>query len=190
MYMKIDKGALIIVSVIVFAILAVKIAELLKPTEYFESDASRFVLDDLKNKYPYAQLGILKIEEKTNSRGEKYFEVKSTVVQDQQTKCPKRSHIYYNYPAQNFVAAPPEHITKNCTVCTEGICTIAFEEEAVIASHYLDQSRSVATFIENGATHQVMENQGNWSVIWTNTNQEKMQVQLTRDGKISQIKRI
>lgn len=188
--MKIDKGALVIVCVIVFAIIAVKVAEILKPTEYFESDASRFVLDDLKNKYPNAELGIIKIEEKANKEGAKYFEVKSKVIMDQQTRCPKRSHIYYNYPAQNFVAAPPEYITKNCTVCTEGICTIAFEEEAVIASHYLDQSEVVSQFIENNATHNVSENQGNWSVIWTNAANQKMEVDISRDGRINQIRRI
>ena len=188
--MKIDKGALVIVCVIVFAIIAVKVAEIIKPKEYFESDASRFVLDDLKNKYPNAELGILKIEEKSNNEGAKYFQVKSKVVMDQQTKCPKRSHIYYNYPAQNFVGAPPEYITKNCTVCTEGICNIAFEEEALIASHYLDRSGAVSQFIGNDATHQVIENQGNWSVTWTNSENQKKEVGISRDGKISQIRRI
>ena len=89
----------------------------------------------------------MSIKKMVNEHGQKYFEVKAKVTENPETKCPGRKHIFYNYPAQNFVPQPPEVITSNCAVCVQGICTIAFPEEAVIASHTFAGTEAVQDYL-------------------------------------------
>lgn len=148
-----------------------------------EEDASNFVLEDLNDKYPGADIEIMEVTEMTNDAGEKYFELKAKVTKKPNGSCPERSHIFYNYPEQNFVPQPEEIITRNCKVCTEGICTIAFEEEAVIASHTFSQA--VGNFLKThpNASHTVKENQESWTVLWDD-NGSGYEVELHRNGTI------
>ncbi|NYZ73640.1 hypothetical protein H0O00_00700, partial [Candidatus Micrarchaeota archaeon] len=129
-------------EILLIVLLLIVIAVLVKLIEFFqinviESDASNFVREDLHAKYPMADISVMTIVPKYNENGGKYFEVKARVTEDAETPCPERMHIFYNYPEQNFVPQTPEVITHNCAVCMEGICTIAFPEEAIIASHTL-----------------------------------------------------
>ncbi|MDD5337609.1 MAG: hypothetical protein PHS02_03945, partial [Candidatus ainarchaeum sp.] len=81
-------------------------------------DAKKFVLEDLRTKFPYAdKIEIIGFEPRSNSNGQTYFAIKASVSENLDMPCPKRTHFYYNYPEQNFVPAPPESIVKTCRVC-------------------------------------------------------------------------
>ncbi len=179
--------------VLILALLLV-IAVLVKVIEFFqvdvvEADASKFVLEDLESKYPGAEISIMSIVQKTNPAGARYFEVKARVTESPESPCPERSHIFYNYPAQNFVPQPAEVITSGCSVCTEGICTIAFPEEAVIASHTFPGTSAVHSYVygAEGARPRVAENPRgeSWTVVWDSPLEESyMAVEVHRNGTI------
>ena len=140
-----------------------------------EGAAPKFVLDDLHHKYPNANISILEVQEKRNKNNETYYMVKAKVVLDPNTPCPKRMHIYYNYPEQNFVPQPPDIITsKSCKICGTGICTIIYPEEAIIGSHTLKGTEDVEQFLEEypASFPKVKEENTNkgkvWNVNWTN----------------------
>lgn len=167
--MAVRRELLLIILLILVIALLIKVMEFFK-ANVVEGDASRFVLEDLASKYPGADIGVMTITEKSNDAGGRYFEVKARVTEDADTPCPKRSHIFYNYPAQNFVAKTPEWITTDCTVCGDGICTIAFPEEAIIASHTLAGTDDVADYLRanTGAVPSVTEKfeSDSWLVEW------------------------
>jgi hypothetical protein len=157
---------LIILLILVIAVL-VKLIEFFQVT-IVEADASKFVLEDLHTKYPTADVAIMSITPKTNDYGARYFEVKARVTQYANTSCPARSHIFYNYPAQNFVPQPAEIIASNCAVCTEGICNIAFPEEAIIASHTFSGTGAVQAYLNANPNTMPVVSEGNniWIVTW------------------------
>lgn len=177
--------------VLIIALLAV-IAILVMAIQFFrvdveEADASNFVMEDLQSKYPYADISIMTITPMLNNDNQKYFEVKAKVTELMDSPCPERSHIYYNYPAQNFVPQPPEVITRYCQVCTEGICTIAFPEEAVIASHTFPGTEDVSSFIQRyqNAVPSVDEKNESWEVVWgSSLANESFAVTIHRNGTI------
>jgi hypothetical protein len=185
-------------ELLLILILILVIAVLVKLVEFFqvnveEADASKFVLEDLKSKYPGADISIMTITPKTNEQGGKYFEVKARVTQFADSPCPERSHIFYNYPAQNFVPAPTEAITRNCKVCTEGICTIAFPEEAVIASHTFPGTEKIQQFlaVNQDALPSVSEQADSWVVTWDSQGIGQFYlVEIHRDGRVLEIKMI
>lgn len=152
----------------------------------------QIILEDLHNKYPNANVGILSIAKKTNGNNETYYNIKSLVVLNYKTPCPERMSIYYNYPDQNFVPQPPEYITKNCKVCVNELCTILYPEEAVIASHTFSGTESVAQFLEKNpdAKHTVSKVAGGngtlWLVNWTSETQG-IGVQLYDNGTIEYV---
>ncbi len=157
---------------LILVLLAV-IAALVMAIQFFqinvvEADASNFVTEDLRSKYPYADISIMTITSMNNDENQRYFEVKARVTQLMDTPCPERSHIYYNYPEQNFVPQPAEIITKHCQVCTNGICTIAFPEEAIIASHTFAGTEDVESFVKKypNAVPGVEEKSDSWVVSW------------------------
>lgn len=118
-----------------------------------EQDARKFFLEDLKEKYPAADVReITQITNLTTSEGKPYFQLQARVTNGIATPCPERIHVYYDYPPKNFVAQPPEYITKGCKVClNEPSCPIAFPEEAIIASHTYSEAADVAAFIKANA---------------------------------------
>ncbi|MFA5077110.1 MAG: hypothetical protein WC488_01655, partial [Candidatus Micrarchaeia archaeon] len=116
---------------------------------YEERDAKKVVLEDLQERFPYAdKIEIIAFEPRTNG-DQRYFAIKASVSDDLDMPCPKRTHYYYNYPEQNFVPAPPEYIVKTCRVCENKPCIIAFPEEAIIASHTLAGTGEVSNYIVN-----------------------------------------
>ena len=161
---------IILISLVIMIVLLVKLVELVKVNvvEADRTSASKFVIEDLYSTYPNADIEIMTVKEKYNDAGEKYFEVKAKVTKDYNSPCPTRMHIYYNYPVQNFVPQPIEYITHNCEVCTEGTCTIAFPEEAVIASHTFEGTDEVDDFIDShdAAFATVSEEGDKWAVTW------------------------
>ncbi|MEM4348777.1 MAG: hypothetical protein QXN37_04390 [Candidatus Anstonellaceae archaeon] len=118
-----------------------------------ESDAKKFFLEDLKEKYPDADVReIIEILSLTSPDGTPYYQLKARVTKGLYTPCPERLHVYYDYPPKNFVAQPPEYITKGCSIClNEPNCIIAFPEEAIIASHKYPQAQQVADFVKQNA---------------------------------------
>lgn len=155
-----------------------------------EADASNFVLEDLRTKYPVADIAVMTITPMQNELGGRYFEVKARVTEHAETPCPVRSHIFYNYPAQNFVAQPPEVITKNCVVCTQGICTIAFPEEAIIASHTFPGTEDIQDYLQENqnAVPKVRENAESWHVTWYSETAEGYYIaEIHRNGTIIRI---
>jgi hypothetical protein len=192
--MAIRRELLLIIGLILI------IAALIKVIEFFqvnvvEADASKFVMEDLGNKYPGADLSIMTIIQKTNPSGAHYFEVKARVTENPDSPCPERSHIFYNYPAQNFIPQPAEVITSGCRVCSEGICTIAFSEEAIIASHTFPGTGAVTTYI--GSNDQVSPSVAekvdaeSWLVKWDAPSAPSYYlVDVHRNGTILSVKEI
>ena len=185
-------------EILLIVLLLVVIALLVKLIEFFqvnvvEADASAFVLEDLRSKYPAADIAIMTITPKYNKEGERYFVVKAKVTEYAMSPCPERSHIYYNYPVQNFVPQPPDIITSNCNVRTEGICTIAFPEEAIIASHTFSGTEDVHSYIttNRGSTPLVQENPDSWTVKWDAGSLDYYYVvRIHRDCTISMVKQL
>jgi hypothetical protein len=144
--MAVRRELLLIIALILVIAALIKIIEFFQ-VNVVEADASKFVLEDLGGKYPDADISIMTISPMTNANGARYFEVKARVTEGPQSPCPQRSHIFYNYPAQNFIPQPAEVITAGCEVCTSGICTIAFPEEAVIASHTFAGTSAISAYL-------------------------------------------
>ena len=182
----------ILVVLILAIVLLVKAIEFFKP-DVQEADASKFVVEDLHSKYPTADIEIMVIRELHNDNDEKYYEIKAKVTKDPLTPCPERMHIFYNYPVQNFVTQPTEYITRNCQVCTEGTCTIAFPEEAVIASHTFEGTEAVHDYITqyDDAVPVVSEADDKWTVTWDSKEASSYYiVTLGINGKIESVKEI
>jgi hypothetical protein len=182
------EAVLILLMLLVIAVL-VKVIEFFQ-VNVVEADASNFVKDDLRSKYAGADIEIMTITTKYNEQGGKYLELKARVTEDPYSPCPERSHIFYNYPTQNFVPQPAEVITDNCKVCTEGICNLAFPEEAIIASHTFKGTEDVATYLRlhPDATPTVMEKTDSWEVVWDSPSAESTYTAtLKKDGTVVKV---
>jgi hypothetical protein len=161
-------------ELIAILILVLAMAFLISVIEFYKKnieagDAKKFVLEELRTKYPYSDISIVNVADKTNAKGEKYYEIKAKVTNNAAGPCPERMHIYFNYPEQNFVSQPPEYITRDCQVCVgRDNCQILFEEEAIIASHTMSGTENVAQYISNtnGVYPVVSETENEWKVIW------------------------
>jgi hypothetical protein len=144
--MKKEVVAILLVAVV--ALILVFVTLVPKPVQ--ETDARKFVLEDLWSKYPNADnISIISADPKVNNQSAaNYFTIKARVTQDLYTPCPDRRHIYYNYPEQGFVKQPDEYITKGCVVCAnQQGCILAFEEEAIIASHTREGTLEVHDYV-------------------------------------------
>ena len=141
------------------------------PYPMTEQDAKNFFLEDLKGKYPSADIReVMAITNATDSSGAQYYQLKARVTNGLGTPCPERIHLYYDYPPKNFVSQP-EFITKGCKVCiNEPVCTLAFPEEAVIASHTYGGAEKIEQFIRDNsdalAKPEFMDSFGNHSGVW------------------------
>ncbi|MEM2963468.1 MAG: hypothetical protein QXN01_03165 [Candidatus Anstonellales archaeon] len=128
-------------------IIVVVILILIKPWEAAVSaeDATKYVMEDMRTKYPNADIiEVLSTREEYGS-----YKIKGRVSFEITSKCPQRLHLYYDYPASHFVTWT-ENITKNCKVC-EGLpkCIVAFEEEAVAASHTYSGGERARKYLED-----------------------------------------
>lgn len=142
-----------------------------------QDDARKFFLEDLQGRYPGADVReVTEISPLTTPEGAPYFQLKARVTKGMSTPCPERIHVYYDYPPKNFVAQPPEYITKGCKVCLNvDVCVLAYPEEAVIASHTYPGAEKVAGFVRNNADaaaepsfkEQFGDFAGVWLVKWS-----------------------
>ena len=165
--MAISREMTLLIALLVVIVLLLTAIQLFKKN-VVEADASNFVIEDLTSKYPDSDISIMTITAKENPNGEKYFEVKAKLTEQPLSPCPERSHIFYNYPVQNFVAQPTEAITRNCSVCNDGICTIAFPEEAIIASHTFEGTEFVHTYVTyfSDIKSYLSQENNSWVVVW------------------------
>jgi len=111
-----------------------------------EKDAKAFVNDDLRSKYPDAE--IKEITETTLSEGS--YQIKARITYNYSTPCPVRLNAYYDYPKKGFVASPPEYVTRDCTVCKDfakASCILGTPEEAIIASHTVAVNDAVKGYL-------------------------------------------
>jgi archaellum component FlaF (FlaF/FlaG flagellin family) len=143
----ISKNVLIGIAFIsLFVVLSVLISGCTKPAankNVTEQDAISFVLDDLKAKYPDAEVReVVEISKSDDS-----WYVKAKVTYNYSSPCPVRMHLYYDYPKKGFIISSPEYVTKDCTVCTAGTCVIGTPEEAIIASHTLTGTETAADYL-------------------------------------------
>ncbi|MFH1393483.1 MAG: hypothetical protein ABII71_02325 [Candidatus Micrarchaeota archaeon] len=179
----------LIVVLLILIVLLVKAVEFFK-VDVVEADASNFVMEDLTSRYPEADISIMSIREMTNDAGDNYFEVKARVTEGAATPCPGRMHIYYNYPEQNFISQPSEVITMGCEVCTEGICTLAFPEEAVIASHTFEGTDDISSYLSlyPSAYPSTTESKDSWLVVWNSPLAlNTYYVELGKDGSVHSV---
>ncbi len=189
----VERKELTLILVLIFIVLVlISISSFFK-LDVEESDARRFVQEDLHAKYPAADTEILTTLEKKDEKGQKYFEIKVRITKAIDTPCPERFHTYYYYPKQNFVNPPDEVITKDCKICIENekSCVIAFKEEAIIASHTLAGTEKIQDFIRNYPTATAIAFEATnaaWTVAWdTPESPYRYQVILKKTGEIVRI---
>jgi len=185
------KTSVLLVLLAVVAVIAIYMVFSKPSYPMSEEDAKAFFLEDLKDKYPGADVHeIVEILPATASDGSLYYQLKARVTDGLYTPCPERMHVFYDYPPKNFVAQPPEYITKGCRVCI-GVdsCILAFPEEAVIASHTYDGTEEVAAFVNGNSDakadaiflESVEGEAGTWKVTWRSaTNPSYYEVLLSK----------
>jgi hypothetical protein len=178
-------------------ILLITIGVLVRAVDFFsvtveQADAATFVLEDLRVKYSDADISILKTKEMFNSDGNKYYEIKAKATIGLDTPCPRRMHVYYNYPVQNFVPQPAEVITQNCMVCTEGTCILNYPEEAIIASHTFERTKAVSLFLVQAKATPLAEDKDSfWSVRWDSDDSTFFyNVEIDKNGEVLNVSKI
>lgn len=185
-------------EITVTAVLLIIVIVLILGTKFYtgtfeNSDAKKFVIEDLRAKYPGAdKIEIVSYEKKSSDMGE-YYVIKASVSEGLTTSCPKRTHFYYNYPLQNFVPAPPEYVVRNCKVCENNRpCVIAFPEEAIIASHTFPGSEKVHKYILDNkeASPSVTKSTQGWNVVWTSSLNYSYNVLVAENGTIIKVERV
>jgi len=112
-------------------------------------DAKKLFLEDLERKYPNADVReVFEITPQAGKNGT-YYTLKARVSSNLIYPCPERLHIYYTYPPQNFVTQPADIITRDCRLCiNEPTCILAFEEEAIVASHTYPGTDGISSYID------------------------------------------
>jgi hypothetical protein len=170
------KTSALLVFLAVVAVLAIYLVFSKPAYPMSEEDAKAFFLEDLREKYPGADVReIMEILPATAPDGSEYYQLKARVTNGLYTPCPERMHVFYDYPPKNFVAQPPEYITRGCRICI-GVqkCIIAFPEEAIIASHTYNGTEGVAAFVKGNSDAKAeaqyldrLDGQpGVWKVTW------------------------
>lgn len=186
------KDILLLIALIIVIVSAVKIAEFFK-TNIIEGDATKFVVEDLHSKYPGADIEVMSVQRMTNEEGSQYFEIKAKVTKNQNTPCPERMHIFYNYPLQNFVPRQPEIITANCEVCTDPNCILVFPEEAIIASHSFNGTEVVNAYLKAHPDTKaaVSESQDGWTVTWNSEDANYYYVvEILKNNEVGSVKKM
>lgn len=163
-------------------------------TNIEQTNMQEFIIEDLQNKHPDADIiEIISTEKIFTEVGKSYYFIKAKVTIGINTPCPVRIHYYYNFPEQNFVTQPPEYITEDCAVCEVDPCTLTFEEEAIIASHTLEGTEEIHEYIEdNEDAYPTVNKVGeDWKVKWSSpSSTSEYEVLLSPHGEVLDIERI
>lgn len=158
-----------------------------------QSDARKFVMEELKSKYPSGDIEIISVQD-ANANGSKYFKINAKVTLNSAGPCPERMHIFFNYPEQNFVSQPPEYVTKDCKTCvSKESCPILFPEEAIIASHTFEGTEEVQKYVneEKGIFSLASEKEKSWLVTWDSPfSSYYYEVEISKNASVLGIKKI
>ena len=190
---------IILLAIVAFAAIYLVFSKPAYPIS--EASAKSFFLEDLKEKYPGADVReIMEILPATASDGSPYYQLKARVTNGIATPCPERMHVFYDYPPKNFVAQQPEYITRGCKVCLDSpSCILAFPEEAIIASHTYNGTGEVTAFVNGnsdaraGALYLDAYNgtSGAWKVTWSSaTNPVSYEVVISKANSVLSVKRL
>lgn len=181
------KREIIITVLLIILVITLILSMKFVGSNFEQSDAKKFVVEDLRVRFPKAdKIEVITFTEKLNDAGVPYYAIKASVSEKLETPCPTKTHYYYNYPEQNFVPAPPEYVVKNCKVCESTLCIIAFEEEAIIASHILENTNTVRNYIiaHSDALPNAVRVENGWKVIWKSSAEYGYIVRVTDTGII------
>jgi hypothetical protein len=144
------------------------------------------ILDDARMKFPDAdKVDIVNVSEVFEGSAN-YLLVKVRVTENYSSTCPLRYHLQYFYPQQKFEPSKPELVTKDCSLCKDGNCIVAFEEEAIIASINAPGTSQVSDFVRskpNPVPSVSALGDSSWDVIWR-SGSEKIEVMLSNRGEV------
>jgi hypothetical protein len=188
---KISVAGVITGIILFFAIMALLV--LINPRGIQTTETSfrvteqQAILDDARIKYPDADIvDIINVTE-VGSGASKYYDVKVRVTELYNSTCPKRYHLEYFYPNQKFEPSTPELVTRDCSLCANGNCLIAFEEEAIIASLNAPGTEGVKYFVvTNKAAPSVSINGDEWRVLWYSQN-ASVRVSIMSNGYVKNV---
>jgi hypothetical protein len=110
-----------------------------------EEKAVGFVTQHMQVQYPGAKTNVLEVKLQDGS-----WRISSEVIYGANTPCPNLSIVVYEYPAFGFVPRAENNITNNCQLLScKGIenCTLGTTEEAIIASHKLNDVPEINSLI-------------------------------------------
>jgi len=110
-----------------------------------EEKAVNFVKEHMQVNYPGANTSVFLVTPQDGS-----WKISAKVIYGMNTPCPNLSIVVYEYPKFGFVPREQNTITSKCEVLScKGIqnCSITTPEEAVIASHKLNDVPEVTSFI-------------------------------------------
>lgn len=149
-----------------------------------QDKAVNFITQYMQVAYPGAQTSILEVKPEDGS-----WRISAQVVYGANTPCPNMSDIVYEYPAFGFVPRAENNITSNCELLScKGIenCKIATAEEAIVASHTVNDVSEINSFIEQYGYNNIRVNATSydsyfesktnatypsvWLVTWTSPN--------------------
>jgi hypothetical protein len=166
----------------VIAIFFLLLSGCAQPNEQMtQQKAEQLVKEHMQVNYPGAKTTILQIIPQDGS-----WKISSEVIYGANTPCPNLSIVVYEYPKFGFVPRAQNNITSNCEVLgCKGIenCKIVMTEEAIIASHKLNNIPEVNSLMDEVGYNNVrvdatshdsyFENKTNmtypsvWVVKWT-----------------------
>jgi hypothetical protein len=103
--------------------------------------------------------------------------------------CPKRQHVYYSYPEGRFIPSYPVEVITTCDLCKNNACTIAYEEEAIIASLNIKGTEAVRDFVITEKARPLPRKIGDdiWKVSWITQDQKRADVMFTNKGELLQV---
>lgn len=110
-----------------------------------KEQAVNFVVQHMQADYPGAQTNVIEVIPQDDS-----WKITSEVIYGPNTPCPNMSIVVYEYPAFGFAPRAENNITSNCELLScKGIenCKIATAEEAIIASHSLNNVSEINSFM-------------------------------------------
>jgi hypothetical protein len=110
-----------------------------------QEKAVGFVKEHMKVQYPNATTDVFNVTPQDGS-----WKITSEVIYGENTPCPDLSIVVYEYPQFGYVPRAQNNITSNCEVlsCKDiPNCRIAMPEEAIIASHKLNNVPEVDSFV-------------------------------------------
>lgn len=189
-----DRLATIIVVLVIVSLLIAGGMKFYEKQVHID-DATDYVLEDLTGRYPQADaVEIMDWETRRNENEEEYLLIRARVTHGLYTPCPVRVHYFYHYPVQNFVTDPPEYITtSSCTACEGAGCVIAFEEEAIIASHTNSGSINVQKYLSGyeDALPRVLSEGSGWRVTWDSASAKYgYTVEIAGNGEIENVEAV